>query len=232
MIATLLSMAKRSSIPASSPEIARSCEKIVSLNYRSWPTLPLESGRFIVFDTETTGLACNKGDEIISLGAVVIENGSLTDSTFSQLINPCREIPALATEITGITDEMVAEAPDFFTVLEQFLEFSQGSMLIAHNGHFDLGFINSKLRKYCSNRLRPALIDTYILSHLVSPSRRSHSLDSLASFYGISLEERHTALGDSIITGKLFLTMVEDLMARGIKTTAQLFEYLQFRRLL
>lgn len=229
---SLLTMAKRAVSSESSPEEVRFCQKAIKLNRRIWPDIPLKSGRFVVFDTETTGLQCHKGDEMIALGAIVIENGELTGERFSQLINPCREIPALATEITGITADMVAEAPDFFTVVEQFLEFSQPGFLVAHNGAFDLAFMSQKLRKSCGCKFRPALLDTYILSHLLAPMRRSHSLDALATSYNLALEGRHTALGDSLITGELFLRMVDDLLAKGIYSTGHLFEYLQFRRLL
>lgn len=229
---SILSMAKKAVGQRSSPEEASFCQKAVRYNRRIWPDISLQNGRFVVFDTETTGLHCHKGDEIISLGAIVIEDGRLTGEKFSQLINPCREIPALATEITGITDDMVAEAPEFFTVLEAFLEFSQTSFFVAHNGAFDLAFINQKLKTQCGCKFRPALLDTYILSHLLSPMRRSHSLDALAPAYEIDLEGRHSALGDSLITGQLFLKMVANLLTKGIHSTGHLFEYLQFRRLL
>lgn len=229
---SLLSMAKKAADPETSAQKARFCQKAVQHNRRIWLDIPLKNGRFVVFDTETTGLHCQKGDEMIALGAIVIENGEFTGERFSQLINPCRGIPALATKITGITDDMVTEAPDFFTVLEAFLEFSQPGFLVAHNGAFDLAFINQKLRKSCGCKFRPALLDTYILSHLLSPMRRSHSLDALATSYQLTLEGRHTALGDALITGQLFLKMVDDLSAKGIFSTGHLFEYLQFRRLL
>lgn len=229
MIASLLSLARKNVFLGSSETCA--CEKVHAWNCRTWPYLKLLNGRFVVFDTETTGLSYQKGDEIISLGAVIIENGSLANINFSQLINPGRDIPAKVTELTGITNDMVAQAADFISVFEKFLDFTQGGMLVAHHGTFDLGFINHKLKKQGCNKVRPPILDTYILSQLLLSWRRSYSLDSLANYYGISLEQRHTALGDSIITGKLFLVMVEELYKRGIETTTQLFEYLRFRHL-
>lgn len=229
---SLLSMAWKAGRPASSPQESRFCQKALQLKRRTWPDIPFDSGRFVVFDTETTGLYWHKGDEVIAFGAITIENGELTGESFSQLVNPFREIPPLATEITGITGDMVAEAPDFLEVLEAFLEFSQAGFLVAHNGAFDLAFINQKLKKLCGCKFQPPLLDTYILSHLLAPMRRSHSLDALARSYRLSLEGRHSALGDALITGHLFLKMVEELVDKGIYSTGQLFEYLQFRRLL
>lgn len=108
MIANLLNLSKRASLnlPISNC-VNNLCPKISSLRLREWPDLQLNNNRFIVFDTETTGLDC-KNDEIIAWAGVVIEQDQITDSTFSSLVNPGRNIPTLATEITGITNDMVA----------------------------------------------------------------------------------------------------------------------------
>ena len=206
-------------------------QKVTAFRLRKWPTLPLDGSRFVVFDTETTGFYPHKGDEIISVGGVVIDNGQLTDETFLQFINPNREIPPLVTELTGITDEMVATAPDFIEVCNKFMDFVGSSMLVAHCGAFDFSFINAQLQKNCGEKLCPLVLDTYLLSHLLFPDHKTHSLDDLAEAYGVPLTDRHTALGDSIITGNIYLAMVEDLKAKGIKTTTDLFysfKYLSF----
>ncbi len=234
MFTALLNLTRRSADAAlsNSPGLTGLYAKLSSLRNHPWPDVPLDKGRFIIFDTETTGLSCNKGDEIISLGAVEICDGQITGSSFTHLVNPNRAIPPVASEITGISDEMVSDSPDVLTVLDRFLEFAGPTHLVAHNAHFDLSFINSKLRKYCGQRLRNPTLDTYLLSHLLFPYRRSHSLDSLANHFGVPLEGRHTALGDSLITARIFLEMTGSLVSRGIKTTSQLTSYLEFRRLI
>ncbi|HEY8909464.1 MAG TPA: exonuclease domain-containing protein [Desulfosporosinus sp.] len=207
------------------------CQKVTAFRLRKWPSLSLDSSRFVVFDTETTGFYPHKGDEIISVGGVVIENGQLTDETFLQLINPYRGIPPHITELTGITDEMVATAPDFVVVCNEFMDFVGSSMLVAHCGAFDFSFINAQLRKNCGEKFCPLVLDTYLLSHLLFPDHITHSLDDLAKAYGVPLTDRHTALGDSIITGNIFLAMLEDLKKKGIRTTTDLlysFKYLKF----
>lgn len=207
------------------------CQKVTDFRLRQWPSLSLDSSRFVVFDTETTGFYPHKGDEIISVGGVVIDNGQLTDETFIQLINPYRGIPPLVTKLTGITDEMVATAPDFVVVCNKFMDFVGPSMLVAHCGAFDFSFINAQLRKNCGEKLNPLVLDTYLLSHLLFPDHIIHSLDDLAEAYGVPITDRHTALGDSIITGNIFLAMVEDLKKKGIRTTTDLlysFKYLKF----
>ena len=163
---------------------------------------------------------------------MVIENGLLTDETFLQFINPHRGIPPHITEMTGITDEMVATAPDFVEVYNKFMDFAGSSMLVAHCGAFDFSFINAKLQKNCGEKISPLVLDTYLLSHLLFADRINHSLEDLAEAYGVPLTDRHTALGDSIVTGNIFLAMVGDLKKKGIRTTTDLlycFKNLKFR---
>jgi len=217
----------------SSPALPSLLDKVNVLRDHTWPEYRLDSSRFVVFDTETTGFCYNKQDEIISVGAVAIENGQITDSCFSQFVNPNRPIPEIATEITGITNEMVANSPDVLTVLDQFLEFKGLSPLIAHTASFDLNFINVKLRKYCGHRLNTSTIDTLLLAQLLFPMEdHLRSLDSLAQYYNIDPIGRHTALGDALITAQIYLEMLDSLSDLGIKTTYQLANHLLFHHLI
>ena len=111
------------------------------------------------------------------------------------------------------------------------MDFVGSSMLVAHCAAFDFSFINAQLRKNCGEKFYPLVLDTYLLSHLLFPDHINHSLDDLAKTYGVPLTDRHTALGDSIITGNIFLAMLEDLKKKGIRTTTDLlysFKYLKF----
>lgn len=236
MFTNLLNLA-RTSPPdpflLSSPGLPRLHDKVTVLKHQTWPEYCLNSSRFVVFDTETTGFCYNKKDEIISVGAVAIEHGLITDACFSQFVNPNRLIPSLATEITGISNEMVADCPDILTVLDQFLEFKGLSPLIAHTASFDLNFINIKLRKYCGHRLNSPTIDTFLLAQLIFPMKEKlRSLDSLAQYYDIEPIGRHTALGDALITAQIYIKMLESLFDLGIKTTYQLANHLLFKHLI
>lgn len=236
MFTTLLRLAKKSpndTFLLSSPGLPSLHDKVTVLRHQTWPEYILDSSRFVVFDTETTGYYYNKRDEIISIGAVVIENGLVTESCFSQFVNPNRLIPAIATEITGITNEMVANCPDILTVLDQFLEFKGLSPLIAHTASFDLNFINVKLRRYCGHRLNTPTIDTFLLAQLLFPKEENlRSLDSLALYYDIEPIGRHTALGDALITAQIYTKMLDSLSDLGIKTTYQLANHLLFKHLI
>jgi len=226
MLGSLLNLAKRDSFDLDKCLANGACSKVISQQSSSWPELVLKEDRFIVFDTETTGLNCHKGDEIISIGAVVIEEGRLTENIFTSLVNPKRNIPPIITELTGIDNDMVDGSPEIMEVLDKFLEFTGFSVLIAHHAQFDLGFINKKLCKYCGH-----MLNTYSLSHLLFPYAHDRSLDFLAHYYDIPLDGRHTALGDAIITAQLFLKMLNYLEKRGIKTTTQLLSNFRFNRL-
>lgn len=193
---------------------------------------PLLSTRFVVFDTETTGLHPFGGDEITSIGAVVIENGNLRrDLTYHQLVNPYRPIPPIATEITGITEEMVADQPDIFEALRSFLDFTQNSCLVAHNSDFDLSFINIKLRKFCKTKIQHNTLDTMVLGMTLYPTDSNHTLDNMCTKHGIEVVDRHNALGDALITAELFLEFLYLLRNRGVNTLRDLYSYLHLRSL-
>lgn len=227
---------KRSSLEDNYPDntqvLSNIYHKLDYLRHRPSSEFSLKTNRFVVFDTETTGFSFKKGDEIISIGAVAVENGEVTDTYFSELVNPHRNIPEVITKLTGISNEMVVDSPDILTALDQFLDFKGISPLVAHNASFDLNFINHKLRKYCGQRLNTTSIDTFVVSRFLRPLEECHSLDCLAHDYDVPLTGRHTALGDSLITAQIFTDMIKKLVAGGIKTTYQLASYLQLKRLI
>ena len=230
MLATLYSLGKRkiNDPLTNSTGLIGLEDKLNWLGNLQWPDYKLTEGRFVVFDSETTGLYSAMGDEIISLGGMVLDEGGFTGSCFFQMVNPYRNIPNLATKITGITGDMVLNAPDILIALDRFLRFSGRNILLGHCTDFDLGFINSKLLKYCGTKLSVPVLDTCWISQILYPNRRDHSLDSLAMTYGIPLTGRHTALGDCLITALLFFAMVQDLAEIGVFTTSQLLAKVQF----
>lgn len=134
----------------------------------------------LVVLTETTGFYPYQGDEIISIAAVVVENGQIReDLIFNELVNPYRLIPPAIEELTGITAEMVADKRHICHVLNDFLDFIGDSVLVAHNAKFDLAFINIKLNWYTQTEIYNQVIDTYKLSRALSPELASHDLDTL-----------------------------------------------------
>jgi DNA polymerase III subunit epsilon len=183
----------------------------------------LEKGSFIVFDTETTGLRPFGGDEVTSLGAVVVEEGAIIEEPFFySLVNPMRPITLQAQKITGITNEMVRQKPPLIPVLIDFLDFCGPRVLIAHNAPFDLAFLNNKVGETIGRRIVNPVIDTVLLTSALHYSIGDYSLENLAGIFKFSLEGRHNALGDARIAASLFLKLLPELQSRGVNTLHQL----------
>jgi DNA polymerase III subunit epsilon len=205
-------------------------EKSQQLKDRKDWDVPLQGSRYILFDTETTGFYPYQGDEIINIGAVVVENGKIQeDQIFDELVNPYRSIPPAVQKLTGITDEMVADKRDVCSVLNDFLDFIGDSVLVAHNAEFDLAFLNIKLNWYTQTEIYNPVVDTYKLSRALSPEFFSHDLDTLIKNHRIPLRPRHTALGDSLMTAEVFLEYLNRLKERDIHTLKQLYYYLHLK---
>jgi DNA polymerase III subunit epsilon len=175
---------------------------------------------YVVFDTETTGLMPERGDEIVQIAAVRIVNGRRAEGeVFDTLVNPGRAIPRASTEVHGITDAMVADAPGIEEVARQFHKFAEGAVLIAHNAPFDMAFLR-RVEARLGLAFDMAVLDTVLLSAVVFGQHEVHSLDALSHRLGITIPEeaRHTALGDTLATAEAFLKLVPMLEGRGLAT--------------
>jgi DNA polymerase-3 subunit epsilon len=176
---------------------------------------------YTVFDTETTGLDPSQGDEIIAIGAVRIVNGRLlSDETFEQLIDPRRPLSPASIAVHGITPERLGGQPTIEAVLPRFHRFVEDTVLIGHNAAFDLRFLQLKEAPTGVVFDQPVL-DTLLLSALLHPHQESHSLEAIAQRLGVEIVERHTALGDALVTAEVFLRMIPLLLAAGIETLGQ-----------
>jgi DNA polymerase-3 subunit epsilon len=175
---------------------------------------------YTVFDTETTGLDPSAGDEIISIGAVRVVNGRLLKhETFDQLIDPRRALSRESIQIHGITPDMLKGQPRIDAVLPAFFRFAEDTVLVAHNAAFDMRFLQLKEASTAVKFIQPVL-DTLLLSAVAHPGYENaeHSLEAMAARLGIDVIGRHTALGDAIVTGEVFLKLVPLLAERGIHT--------------
>lgn len=181
---------------------------------------PLSELTYVVFDTETTGLLPAEGDEIVQIAALRIVNGRrVAGEVFETLVDPGRAIPALSTRVHGITQQMVAGAPDIAGAGRALHDFARGSVLIAHNAPFDMAFLR-RHEAAIGARFDHPVLDTVLLSAVVFGRQEDHSLDALCARLGITIpeEDRHTALGDAGATAGAFLRMLPMLQARGILT--------------
>ncbi|UUX34636.1 PolC-type DNA polymerase III [Fundicoccus culcitae] len=169
--------------------------------------IDLQEATYVVFDVETTGLS-SVYDKIIELAGVKMKNGEVIDR-FEAFINPGHSLAAFTTELTGITDEMLRDAPDLETVLPKFAEFSKGTILVAHNATFDIGFINQGYKQIGLESVKEGVIDTLELSRLVNSNLKTHRLNTLAKHYNIQLEQHHRAIYDSETTGYILYKLLE-----------------------
>ena len=165
----------------------------------------LKGKTFVVFDFETTGTMPQE-DKITEIGAVKIVDGKIIER-FATMINPERKIPDLIVELTGITDDMVANAPRFEEVAGDFYKFCHGAILIAHNLTFDYSFLKnmSKPLNYVySNRV----IDTLSMARAILPNLGHHKLNNICEYFGIELVH-HRAYNDAYATAQAFIEMIK-----------------------
>jgi len=182
---------------------------------------PLAALSYTVFDTETTGLQPSAGDEIVSIGAVRIVNGRLLEhEVFEQLVDPRRDMSPEASRITGIEHSMLQHQPTIDKVLPAFRAFCEDTVLVAHNAAFDLRFLRLK-EDAAGVRFTQPVLDTLLLSAVINPQLDSHRLEAIAERMGVNPIGRHTALGDAIMTGEVFLRMIPLLAEQGIRTLGE-----------
>jgi DNA polymerase-3 subunit epsilon len=182
---------------------------------------------YTVFDTETTGLNPSQGDEIIQIGAArIVNNKLLRTESFEQLVDPKRSIPAASIPIHGIEPEMVRGQPTIDQVLPAFHAFAEDTVLVAHNAAFDMRFLQLKQDQVGLAFDHPVL-DTLLLSAVVHPNQDSHRLEALAERFNVTIVDRHTALGDAMVTAEVFLKLVPLLAEKGIHTLGEAREAAQ-----
>ena len=155
---------------------------------------------FAVIDIETTGGRAER-DRITEI-AIILHDGEKVVDTFSTLINPCCKIPSNITQLTGITDAMVANAPPFFEVAKRILELTENAVFVAHNVRFDYGFVKAAFKDLGYNYQRETLC-TVRMSRATFKGLPSYSLGNLCNSLDIRIENRHRAMGDAQATAIL-----------------------------
>ena len=150
--------------------------------------------RVVFLDLETTGASADR-DRITEIGLLEVVDGRLVGE-WSTLVDPGCAIPPIITSLTGITDQMVADAPTFAEIAPRLLERLEGRLLVAHNARFDYGFLRAEFRRI-GIRFRSRVLCTVRLSRALFPEHRHHNLDSVMERFGLSCSARHRALGDA-----------------------------------
>lgn len=186
----------------------------VPIAYNPSPRL-LNEATYIVFDVETTGLSAVY-DTIIELAAVKVKNGEIIDR-FEAFANPHHPLSATTIELTGITDDMVKDAPDIEVVIKKFKDWVGDDVLVAHNASFDMGFYNMGLQKIGLEKSTNPVIDTLELGRYLYPELKNHRLNTLCKRFDIELTQHHRAIYDAEATGHLLLKMLKDCEEKEIR---------------
>jgi len=171
-------------------------------------------GEFVAFDFETTGLHAAT-DTIIEIGAVRIRNGEEIDR-FQTFVNPGVKLNPRVVSLTGITDEMVADAPVISEVLPRFLKFIQDSVLVAHNADFDMGFLRAACKK-CGANCDFTSLDTLTLAQNLMPQLGRHKLDIVAKELGLDDFNHHRAGDDALVCGNIAAILLGKLRGMGVE---------------
>lgn len=173
---------------------------------------------YVVFDTETTGLHPSAGDEILSIAAVRIESGRLlSGERFEQLIKPHNPISKSSLYFLDISEEALRGEPQIEEVLPLFKSFVGDSILVAHNGAFDLNFIQSVAEK-SGFRFNNPLLDTLLLSVVADENNTDYTLANIGERLGVDVLGSHTIMDDCFVTAQIFLKLLKLLEDRGITT--------------
>ena len=176
---------------------------------------------YCVFDIETTGLSF-QNDKITEIGAVIVKKGEIL-ARYDTFVNPNMKIPENIVELTGITDEMVADARDIKDVLLEFFEFVGKRILVAHNAGFDTGFI----RKACEEtglQFDYTYLDTVALSKFANPDLKKHKLDVLADYFKLGEFNHHRACDDAEMLANILSAMFDKLKGEGIEDTGKMIQ--------
>ena len=176
---------------------------------------------FVVFDIETTGLSAMTC-KITEIGAVLVQKGEVL-KVFSTFVNPEGHIPEEITELTGITDDMVSDAPSQGDAVKAFIEFVGKRTVVAHNANFDMGFIR-RAAENAGIHFDPPYLDTLSMSRFLNPELKNHKLDTLVDFYRLGDFNHHRACDDAEVTAKIFCKMTEKLAGESIYTVRQMSE--------
>lgn len=182
---------------------------------------PLISLDAVVIDTETTGLDPRKA-RVVEAAAVRIAAGQIeTKGAFQSYVNPRETIPVFSTAVHGIDDRTVADAPTFGSMWPKLKDFMGDGVVVGHSLGFDLAILQQECRRAGLAWQTPRSLDTEHLVQLIDPRRAGNSLEELAAWLGVTIEKRHSALGDAITTARVFQAMLPKLRENGVRTFAE-----------
>lgn len=180
---------------------------------------------YAVVDVETTGSSPARGDRVTEIAAVQVSGGKIVGE-FSSLVNPRRPIPPWISDLTGITQEMVDDAPPFEEVAGLLRERLEGKVFVAHNVPFDWRFVTEEMRRAASLAPEGPRLCTLRLSRRALPQLPGKGLDAMARYYGIEIAGRHRAAGDALATATLLVRLLEEADRLGVTRWNEMNDWL------
>lgn len=180
---------------------------------------------YVVVDVETTGASPDRGDRVTEIAAVEVTGGRVADG-FSTLVDPGRPIPDWIQRMTGITGEMVRDAPPFEEVAEEVRSRLEGRVFVAHNVPFDWRFVTAEMRRAASVLPEGPRLCTLRLARRALPDLPRKGLDAVTRHFGVEIEDRHRAEGDARATARVLLRLLEEADRRGVRRWEEMDRWL------
>lgn len=197
---------------------------------------PIAETRFVIFDTETTGLHVKKGDRMVSISAIRLKEGRIDLSdAFHEIIDPGRDIPPASAVIHQILPRMVNGKPAIKGVLPQFITYIGASVLVAHHEWLDMSFLNREMCSLYGIPIQNIVLDTAVLDRVLLAKKTSagkiatmetdSTLGALAERYHVTVEELHSSFWDALATAQIFQQMIKEIQRLGILSLKDLFRF-------
>lgn len=184
----------------------------------------LAEAEFVVFDLETTG-SKTPPSRVVEIGAYKVLHGEVIDK-FHTRVDPQQPIPYFITRLTGISDDMVSDAPLFSDIVDDLLKFIGDAVLVAHNSGFDMRFLNYEIgRVFEGHRLKNPSLCTVQLSRRLVPEVANHKLKTVAEYYSLDMTNHHRAAADAYATAQIFIDLISRMHDRGIRSVAAACDY-------
>ncbi|MXX56416.1 MAG: 3'-5' exonuclease [Gemmatimonadetes bacterium] len=188
------------------------------------PGTPLSRLCYAVVDVETTGGRYETGHRITEVAVVEVRGGSVTDA-FHTLVHPGRRVHPATARLTGISDDMLFDAPAFDEVAEEVFRRVAGRVFVAHNAKFDWGWIRAQLGDALGDVPEVQRLCTISLTRRLVPELHHRNLDALADYFDISIHQRHRAYGDALATARILLRLLDRAENLGIGDLHSLKRY-------
>ncbi|HWO96627.1 MAG TPA: exonuclease domain-containing protein [Bacillus sp. (in: firmicutes)] len=189
--------------------------------------IPLHELDVVVLDIETTGFFPDKGDEIISIGAIKVRGGEIQEGeVFYSLVRFEQALSSEIEELTGISSQELKDAPLLSEVLVRFFDFARGSPLVAHHANHEKIFLQHASWKVFRTSLKHRIVDTSFLYRIAEPDLKLVRLEDFCEHNAIPIKDRHHALGDAVLTANLWCLYINKVQELGCRTLGDIYERL------